>query len=137
MVTTHSIDKEFMIALQISKTVIFEVSYYTIGGNKAPYFSTCANKFNQCKSDYTCGGQAQKELLAEGSVARKFYDKWDRCHLKDLTDSEYSEMVNDLIELQSTYNYIKINHRDCSRESIPFSACRELSMMPLRKVTNK
>lgn len=34
--------KEFMYCFQISKLIVFEVEYYTLGGNKAPYFSTSA-----------------------------------------------------------------------------------------------
>ncbi|DAH42528.1 MAG TPA: hypothetical protein [Bacteriophage sp.] len=32
--------KEFMYCFQISKLITFEVEYYTLGSNSAPYFST-------------------------------------------------------------------------------------------------
>lgn len=40
--------KEFMYVFQISKLITFEVNFYTLGTNSAPYFSTSANKF--CRS---------------------------------------------------------------------------------------
>lgn len=30
--------KEFMYCFQISKLIVFEVEYYTLGNNKTPYF---------------------------------------------------------------------------------------------------
>lgn len=44
--------KEFMYCFQISKLIVFEVEYYTLGGNKAPYFSTSAAEFIRSKRDY-------------------------------------------------------------------------------------
>lgn len=57
--------KEFMYCFQISKLIVFEVEYYTLGTNSAPYFSTSANEFCRSKLDYTRGGQAQRESVAE------------------------------------------------------------------------
>lgn len=37
--------KEFMYVFQISKLITFEVEFYTLGTNSAPYFSTSANEF--------------------------------------------------------------------------------------------
>lgn len=34
--------KEFMYVFQISKLITFEVNFYTLGTNSAPYFSTSA-----------------------------------------------------------------------------------------------
>ena len=85
---------EFLYAFCIDKTTVFEVEYKTLGGNKAPYFSTSAEKFNRPKTDWSMCGQAQERLLPRGSVARRFYDKWDRLHLKDLTDEEYAELIS-------------------------------------------
>lgn len=51
--------KEFKYYFQITKLVMFEVEYYTLGNNKNPYFATSANKFYKNKRDYECGGQAQ------------------------------------------------------------------------------
>lgn len=48
--------KEFMYVFQISKLITFEVNFYTLGTNSAPYFSTSANEFCRSKLDYTRGG---------------------------------------------------------------------------------
>lgn len=80
--------KEFMYCFQISKLIVFEVEYYTLGGNKAPYFSTSAAEFIRSKRDYNRCGQAQRELLPKHSPARRFFEKWDYCHLHDLTPAE-------------------------------------------------
>lgn len=59
--------KEFMYCFQISKLIVFEVEYYTLGGNKTPYFSTSAAEFIRSKRDYNRCGQAQRELLPKHS----------------------------------------------------------------------
>lgn len=65
--------KEFMYCFQISKMIVFEVEYYTLGSNKAPYFSTSAAEFIRSKRDYNRCGQAQAALLPKGSPARRFW----------------------------------------------------------------
>ena len=87
--------KEFMYVFQISKLITFEVNFYTLGTNSAPYFSTSANEFCRSKLDYTRGGQAQRDLLPKFSPARRFFEKWDHCPASILsllspTDSEYA-----------------------------------------------
>ena len=99
--------KEFKYCFQITKLVMFEVEYYTLGNNENPYFATSANKFYKNKRDYECGGQAQDQLLPENSIARQFWEKWDKKHLKDLSDDEYREVVEDIEELKEKYNYIE------------------------------
>lgn len=110
--------KEFLAVFQITKMIIFEVSYYTLNLNKKPYFTTSANEFIRSKRDYSRGGQAQASLLPKGSAARRFWEKWDDCHLKDLTDEQYSELLNDLKELKTKYNYI---FKDLSKYDKPYS----------------
>jgi hypothetical protein len=92
--------KEFMYVFQISKLITFEVNFYTLGTNSAPYFSTSANEFCRSKLDYTRGGQAQRDLLPKFSPARRFFEKWDHCHLHDLTPAEYEEIAADIEELK-------------------------------------
>lgn len=114
--------KEFMYVFQISKLITFEVNFYTLGTNSAPYFSTSANEFCRSKLDYTRSGQAQRDLLPKFSLARRFFEKWDHCHLHDLTPAEYEEIAADIEELKTRYNYIE-DIRDTfrgSRSSIPF-----------------
>lgn len=74
--------KEFMYCFQISKMIVFEVEYYTLGSNKAPYFSTSAAEFIRSKRDYSRCGQAQAALLPKGSPARRFWQNGTRCTLK-------------------------------------------------------
>lgn len=108
--------KEFMYVFQISKLITFEVEFYTLGTNSAPYFSTSANEFCRSKRDYTRCGQAQRDLLPKFSPARRFFEKWDHCHLHDLTPAEYEEVTADIEKLKERYNYIK-DVRDCFGQS--------------------
>lgn len=127
--------KEFMYCFQISKMIVFEVEYYTLGSNKAPYFSTSAAEFIRSKRDYSRCGQAQAALLPKGSPARRFWQKWDPLHLKDLTPEEYKEMIADIEQLKARYNYIE-DVRDTFRgfrSSIPFYKVVELSKQTPKK----
>ena len=99
--------KEFKYCFQITKLVMFKVEYYTLGNNENPYFATSANKFYKNKRDYECGGQTQDQLLPENSIARQFWEKWDKEHLKDLSDDKYREIIKDIQELKEKYNYIE------------------------------
>lgn len=94
---------EFLAAFQISKTVIFEVDYYTLSTNRTPHFATLTYKFNQSKTDYKQCGQAQKILLPFG-LARNFWQKWDCKHLEVLTEEEYKAMMIDMEKLFKIYN---------------------------------
>lgn len=127
--------KEFMYCFQISKLITFEVEYYTLGSNSAPYFSTSAAEFIRSKRDYSRCGQAQAALLPKGSPARRFWQKWDPLHLKDLTQAEYEEMIADIEQLKARYNYIE-DVRDTfrgSRSSIPFYEVVALSKKEPKK----
>ena len=99
--------KEFKYCFQITKLVMFKVEYYTLGNNENPYFATSAIKFYKNKRDYECGGQVQDQLLPENSIARQFWEKWDKEHLKDLSDDKYREIIKDIQELKEKYNYIE------------------------------
>lgn len=99
--------KEFKYCFQITKSVMFEVEYYTLGNNKTPYFATSANKFVKNKKDYECAGQAQDRILPKNSIVRQFWEKWDKKHLKDLSNDEYREIIKDIEELKEKYNYIE------------------------------
>ena len=99
--------KEFKYCFQITKLIMFEVEYYTLGSNKSPYFVTKANEFFKNKKDYKSGGQAQDRLLPKNSIARQFWEKWDKEHLKDLSDDKYREIIKDIEKLKEKYNYIE------------------------------
>lgn len=98
--------QEFLYAFKLDRMTVFEVHYYTLGGNKTPHFSTEAEHFIRSKRDYDRSGQAQETLLPGHKAAYEFYKKWDPKHLHDLTDEEYEEVVRDLEELKSTYQWI-------------------------------
>lgn len=111
------------------------MEFYTLGTNSAPYFSTSANEFCRSKRDYTRCGQAQRDLLPRFSPARRFFEKWDHCHLHDLTPAEYEEVTADIENLKARYNYIE-DIRDTfrgSRSSIPFYDIVKLSKMEPKK----
>lgn len=99
--------KEFQYCFQITKFVLFEVAYCTPLDNKSPDFTTSAEEFSKNKRGHKCGGQAQDKILPENSIARQFWKKWDKKHLKDLSDDEYREVVKDIEELKEKYNFIE------------------------------
>lgn len=98
--------KEFISVFQMSKTIIFEVKFYTLSANKNPYFTTSAARFCRSKRDFNCCGQAQKALLRNYPEAMRFFRKWDKLHLQDMDEEQYAEMRSDLENLKSRYNYI-------------------------------
>ena len=120
----------FSMVFQITKTIMFEVNYYKIGGNTSPYFSTSAMVFNRSKTDYTGCGQCQASVLPIASSARMFYKKWNKYHCNDIMDSgTYKELLSDLDELKEKYNYVeRFDNID-----ITFNQCRALSMGALKK----
>ena len=127
-------NKEFLSAFQITRTTIFEVEYYTLGSNSHPYFTTSAEVFNRPKTDYNCCGECQKEVLS--GAAYRFYKKWNVYHLKDLTESEYEEMMKDMQILFDTYNYIfydKTKDENKDKQFISFYSVKNLSMLKVKK----
>lgn len=124
--------KEFLAVFQVTRTITFDVEYYTLGSNSHPNFTTSANAFNRPKTDYNQGGQCQESVLPHASKAYKFYKKWNGKHLEDLTELEYEEMVADVETLKNQYNYI-IEEPSKNHSSISFYNCKELSMMKLKK----
>ncbi len=99
--------KEFIATFQLSKTIIFNVEYYTLLTNKKPHFSTSADEFCRSKKDFRRCGQAQEELTKGFRAARQFYKKWDAHHLHELTEEQYNEMVADLDVLKDKYNFME------------------------------
>jgi len=121
--------KEFHCMFEITRNIIFEVGYYTLGSNKSAHFGTSANLLNRPKSDYKQCGQCQPDLLPKGGVAMRFYEKWDKKHLGDLTEDDYNDLVIDLSELEVRYN---ARFYDNDRDNIPFYEVVEFSKMPLK-----
>lgn len=125
---------EFMYAFQITRKIIFEVRYSTIGSNSRPDFATSAEEFNQPKTDYDRCGQCQDDILPDGP-AKEFYAKWDYCHLHDLNDAQWQEVVEDIETLKQRYNYIEEIQDTFAggRTGISFSRTKDLSMQPVKK----
>jgi hypothetical protein len=107
MKTTDLINnQEFFFTLQLSKTIIFNIEYSTLGNNNKPRFVTSADEFNKSKSDYNRCGQCQDYLLPDFKLAFDFYQKWNFKHLDDLNSFEYDKMILDIKLLSEKYNYI-------------------------------
>ena len=98
--------KEFQAVFQLSKTIIFEVNFYTLSTNQTPHFSTSAAQFARNKKDFTRCGQSQMELTKGFLTARRFFLKWDKHHLHNLTPAQYEELQADLQTLKERYNFI-------------------------------
>ena len=126
----------FAYVFQITKLITFEVSYYVLGSNKNPYFSTSSNEFCRSKRDYIMCGQAQEELLPHGSIAYKFYKDFDKYHLKDLDEATHKAITQRLEELKKRYNYIEkpeseiISQKD---NHISFYETVKMSKLPLKR----
>ena len=120
--------KEFMYAFCISRTIVFEVRYYTLGGNSHPYFATSAALFNRPKTDYNRCGQCQNDVLF--GKAKSFFKKWDYCHCKDLTDEQYAEICKDIEELKQVYPYYieRVSENPFTNTSISFDKIKAMSM---------
>lgn len=118
--------KTFHFAFQISRKIIFNVSYYYCGSNANPYFSTSADQFNGPKTDYNRCGQAQNDLLKCAPVAMNFYKKFDQFHTKDLTAAQHAEVLAGIEKLKAAYNWVE------STTDIQFSTSRALSMMKVK-----
>lgn len=132
-------NREFHYVFQITKLIMFEVDYYTVGSNSQPYFGTSANQFYKNKSGYTQGGQAQEDLLPHASAAYKFYKKWDSKHLCALTPEEMDNLEKDLKILKNTYNYLEWRMTDENKNSairsngFSFYSTVEFSKQKLKK----
>ena len=119
--------KEFRAVFQLTKTIIFEVNYYTLNKNTNPYFTTAAAQFYRNKRDFSRCGQAQKTLLRGFPPAMQFFKKWDGLHLHNLTINQYEEMRQDLEKLKHCYNFIFEELDENERPYNPFFDFRTLA----------
>lgn len=136
----NTMKKEFIASFQLSKKIIFNVDFYTLGNNSCPHFSTSVFEFNQPKTDYCSGGQAQEDLTKGFYIVRKFWKKWDKKHLQDLTEEEYADLIIDLEKMKQTYNYLWSELDEEKKPYNPrfsFSRMKELSKMKLSNTRNK
>ncbi len=95
---------EFHVAFQITRTIIFNVSYYTLGGNREPYFATSAMRYVRSKRSVCEAGQCQDRLLT--GKAKAFWRKWDEHHLGQLTQDQIAELLADMDALTDKYNHV-------------------------------
>ena len=140
MCKEQTMNKEFLAVFQMSKTIIFEVDYYTLCNNETPHFTTRAAQFCRNKRDYNQGGQAQKSLLRNYPTAMRFFKKWDAHHLHDLTPAQYIELREDLDELKSRYNFIYEELDESMRPynpSISFHLLAEWSKQEPKKICDE
>lgn len=121
------LEKRFLYAFKINKMIIFEVEYGAITSNEEGHFSTSASKFIKNKKDWEICGQAQNDLLKDGTTAKKFWEKWDAKHLKKLNTREYKELLKDIEKLKEKYKYI-YKDKNYDRHYISFYELKELSM---------
>ena len=129
---------EFHVKFAMSKTIVFNVDYYTLGGNKNPYFATSADQFNRPKTDWNICGQAQNELLKGHMMAQRFFKKWNVMHLKKMNDVQYNELLSDLDKLFEYYPYILSQNNEPSFRDFGFHTVQSFSMKVYRnKKTEK
>lgn len=106
--------QEFQYVFVTDRGKVFEVNYRTLASNANPYFTTSAGVFNRPRTDYNRCGQCQDDVLT--GEALRFYKKWDKLHLKDLTEAQYNELTKDIAKLTEVYPfYVKTDGSD-----IPF-----------------
>lgn len=118
---------------QLSRMVMFNVSYRRLAGNKQPYFATSAQVFCRNKRDITRGGQCQADVLKDFPAAYEFWKKWDKKHLHRLDYKTYQELLDDIKFLKEEYNWDYINS-----DSFPFSRKVELSKQkPKRRIVKE
>lgn len=98
--------REFHASFQITKFVTFNVSYYTLGDNDKPYFTTSATEWSKNKKTWYKCGQCQEDILPEDSMAKLFYRKYDEYHLHDISQEVYDSLYTWIETLTTEYNYI-------------------------------
>lgn len=126
--------KEFKAVFQLSKTIIFEVEYYTLENNSHPYFTTRASQFVRNKRAFSRCGQCQADILT--GAAKRFWGKWDTLHLKDLTAEQYAEMFEDLKNLCVLYNFMYSEY-DETKKPYTFTGFHFSDLVEFSKQTPK
>ena len=87
---------------------IFAVDNRTIGNNNFSYFNTSVYELNKNRHAFKIAGQAQDELLPEGSMAKRFYDKWKSKAFETLSKDTLQKMSKDIESLKQSYSYDEI-----------------------------
>lgn len=125
-------NKNICYIFQLSRTVMFQVAYKRLRGNRDPYFSTMTQVFCRNKKDITRGGQCQADVLKDFPLAYRFWKKWDGEHLHKLDYDKYEELLNDIEVLKDEYNW------DYTKsDGFPWWREVELSMQKVKKNRNR
>ena len=72
-------------------------------------------------------GQCQRNTLF--GKAFEFWEKWDKCHLKQLNERQYAELISDIEMLKNEYNYLEGNDYEVEHDRISFYKIKEFSKM--------
>lgn len=122
-------DNNICYIFQLSKMVMFEVSYKRLRGNKSPHFSTVTQVFCKNKRDISCTGS---DNLKNFPLAYEFEQKWNGERLHKLDVEKYDELLRDIEELKQEYNWEFTK----SGDGFPFNREVELSKQkPKRRIT--
>ena len=96
---------EFRYMFKTAPDTIFAVDNRTIGDNDFASFNTSVYQFNEKRNNFDIAGQAQEELLQEGSTARDFYEKWKAQEFVTLDNSTLNKVMSDIEILKQEYSY--------------------------------
>ena len=99
---------EFRYMFMTAPNTIFAVDNRTIGNNNFSYFNTSVYELNKNRHAFKIAGQAQDELLPEGSMAKRFYDKWKSKAFETLSKDTLQKMSIDIESLKQSYSYDEI-----------------------------
>ena len=73
-------------------------------------------------------------LNETNSFMGKLYNKWKITCLRDLTDTEYSELQEDIKKLKEDYNYIYTNEFSSYFRKFSIDEIRNLSKRPIKTI---
>lgn len=100
-------DGKLSYSFRVSPYVFFEVRYGKLDYvSQDPYFATEAGLYDPKTRDFDTCGQAQRDVLTEGTLAWEFYEKWDPNHIQVMTIEAYDEMTQDLERLKAAYPFV-------------------------------
>lgn len=99
---------EFRYIFKTAPDTVFAVDNRTIGNNDFSYFNTSVYELNKNRNNFKIAGQAQEELLSEGSAAKQFYDKWKSKSFESLSQETLQKINKDIEGLKQSYSYDEV-----------------------------
>ena len=127
----HLFHKEkirFHYVFQEDSHSFLKISYNSIKFNEKPYFLIDYLKFTKNKKGFCT------YLNETNSFMGKLYNKWKITCLRDLTDTEYSELQEDIKKLKEDYNYIYTNEFSSYFRKFSIDEIRNLSKRPIKTI---